>query len=355
MTKVTRRKFIKGFLATTGVLAAGLLSYMHGFGRTKTSIADPGNPTGSTRNNRNVRREPGYLALERSGELARREQILWKKMERCDLCPRLCHVNRMAGEIGYCGVADTFRVASWGPDFGNERPIHGTRGSGSIFLSNCPLLCIFCQNWEINHRGDGRPTSPAQLADMLLEMQNRRRTHNVSFITPTHLVPHLVSALRIAIAGGLNVPLCYNTSGYESLEVVKLLDGVVDIYQPDFKFQDSAIAARFTQGAPDYQKHTAAAIKEMYRQVGPLNSVDGLATHGVVVRHLVLPENQGGADKLARWIVEELGTDAHVNIMGQFWPAFRSNEFPPLNRRTTRAEYQQAVRWAREAGIRNFH
>ncbi|MCL2413602.1 MAG: hypothetical protein FWC98_05655, partial [Bacteroidales bacterium] len=213
---------------------------------------------------------------------------------------------------------------------------------------------IFCQNWEINHRGDGRLTDSQRLAEMLLTMQ-RRGTHNVSFITPTHLVPHLVTALRIAIAGGLNVPLCYNTGGYDSLEVLKLLDGVVDIYQPDFKFQCSERAARVMQGAPDYQKHTAAAIKEMYRQVGPLNVVDGLATHGVVVRHLVLPDNYGGADLFARWIVDELGTDAHVNIMGQFWPAFRSNEFPPLNRRTTRAEYQQAVRWAREAGIRNFH
>jgi putative pyruvate formate lyase activating enzyme len=260
----------------------------------------------------------------------------------------------MAGEKGLCGVADTFRVGSFGPDFGNERPIHGTRGSGSVFLSNCNLLCVFCQNWETNHRGDGRPTTHARLAEMLLDMQ-RRGCHNVSFITPTHLVPHLVSALRIAIAGGLNVPLCYNTGGYESLEVIKLLDGVVDIYQPDFKFQNSTIAARFTNGAPDYVRHTAAAIKEMYRQVGPLRVTNGLADRGVVVRHLVLPDNQGGSDVFARWVADELGTDAHVNIMGQYWPAFKANDFPPLDRRVTRAEFEQAVQWAREAGLRNFH
>lgn len=352
MTEVTRRKFIKGSLTAAGAAAL----YACGFGRTN-NLQSPGgdNPIGGARGRNEILREPGYLALERSGELARREQILWKKMERCDLCPRLCHVNRMAGEKGYCGVADTFRVANYGPDFGNERPIGGSRGSGSVFLSNCPMLCIFCQNWEINHRGDGRLTDHQRLAQMLLSMQ-RRGTHNVSFITPTHLVPHLVTALRIAIAGGLNVPLCYNTGGYDSLDVVKLLDGVVDIYQPDFKFQCSDRAARVMQGVPNYVEHTAAAIKEMYRQVGPLNvQPNGLASHGVVVRHLVLPENYGGADRWARWIVDNLGTDAHVNIMGQFWPAFRSNEFPPLNRRVTRAEYQQAVRWAREAGIRHFH
>jgi len=350
MTEPTRRKFIQTCLATAGVAALGGFGCTCSSARTNTSRTDD-SANGENNNDIGI---PRYLELERSGELERRENILWAKLERCDLCPRLCHVNRLAGERGACGVADTFRVASFGPDFGNEQPIHGTRGSGSVFLSNCSLLCIFCQNWETNHRGDGRQTSHAELANMLLNMQ-RRGCHNVSFITPTHLVPHLVKALRIAIAGGLNVPLCYNTGGYESLEVVKLLDGVVDIYQPDCKFQDSTIAARFTQGAPDYVFHTAAAIKEMHRQVGNLRITNGLADRGLVVRHLVMPENLGGADRLVRWIVDELGTDTHVNIMGQYWPAFRANEFPPLDRRTTRAEYSQAMAWAREAGLHNFH
>jgi len=169
------------------------------------------------------------------------------------------------------------------------------------------------------------------------------------------MVPHLISGLRLAIAGGLNVPLCYNTSSYDSLEVIQLLDGVVDIYQPDFKFQDAAHAARFAQ-APDYPVHAAAAIREMVRQVGFLQvGDDGLARRGVVIRHLVMPENVGGADLFVRWVVSEFGTDAHVNIMNQFWPAHRAIDFPPIDRRATQAEHAQAMSWAREAGLRNFH
>jgi len=295
-----------------------------------------------------------YIDLERSGELARRERDLWALYDPCRLCPRLCGANRSAGRAGVCSAAGGFRVASFGPDFGNEQAIRGTRGSGSIFLSNCNLLCVFCQNWQIAHRGDGMQTSHQELANMLLSLQ-RRGCHNVSFITPSHLVPHLVSGLRLAIAGGLHVPLCYNTGGYDSLEAIRLLDGVVDIYQPDFKFQSAEYAARFAQ-APDYPIHAAAAIKEMYRQVGPLEvAADGLARHGVVVRHLVMPENIAGTDIFVRWVASELGRDAHVNIMDQYWPAHRAIDFPPIDRRATQAEFAQAMRWAHEAGLRNFH
>jgi len=221
-------------------------------------------------------------------------------------------------------------------------------------LSNCNLLCIFCQNWEIAHRGDGRQTSHAELADIMLDLQ-RRGCHNINMVTPTHLTPHLVKALRIAIAGGLHLPLLYNTGGYDSLEMIQLLDGVVDIYLPDFKFQDSGIAARFTHGAPDYTLHAASAIKEMHRQVGVLQMEDGLAHRGLLVRHLVMPENLAGTDVFVRWVVDELGADTHVNIMNQYRPMFRANEFPPLNRRITQAEFTQAMHWARAAGLRNFH
>jgi len=295
-----------------------------------------------------------YIDLERSGELERRERALWDLYDPCRLCPRLCGARRSSGEIGACSAASSFRVASAGPDFGNEAPIRGIRGSGGIFLSNCNLLCVFCQNWQIAHRGDGRQTSHAELAGIMLDLQ-RRGLHNVSFITPTHLVPHLVSALRIAIAGGLSAPLCYNTGSYDSIEVMRLLDGVVDIYQPDFKFQDSAVAARFLSGAPDYALHAAAAIKEMRRQVGGmLQMAGGIAYRGMVVRHLVMPENLGGADAFARWVASELGTDTHVNIMGQYRPMFRAHEHPPLDRRVTPAEFHQAMRWAREAGLANI-
>jgi putative pyruvate formate lyase activating enzyme len=344
---LSRREFIKSGLIAAGTVALG------GFGFVRSLFAD------GESNRRNfqapgLRRITRYVDLERSGELERRERALWDLFSPCRLCPRMCRANRAAGRAGACSVAANFSVASFGPDFGNEAPIRGTRGSGSVFLSNCNLLCVFCQNWHINHRGDGRQTSHQQLADMLLDMQ-RRGCHSVSFITPTHLVPHLVKGLRLAIAEGLRVPLCYNTGGYESLEVVRLLDGIVDIYQPDFKFQDSSIAARLTHGAPDYVLHAAAAIKEMHRQVGPLQISGGLASRGLVVRHLVLPDNMAGTDVFVRWVVNELGRDSHVNIMNQYWPAFRANDFPPLDRRVTQAEFMQAMNWARDAGLRNFH
>ena len=351
---LSRRKFIKKSLITAGTAAAALGGIGLAHSLLQSTTPDKKKPPEKVKDIHPTGKRLRYVDLEASGELARREQILWDLYAPCRLCPRLCRVNRTAGAPGKCALAGNFRVASFGPDFGNEQPIRGTRGSGSVFLSSCNLKCIFCQNWQINHRGDGRQTTHEELAEMLLSMQ-RMGCHNVSFITPTHLVPHLIKGLRIAIQGGLNIPLCYNTGGYDALEVIKLLDGIVDIYQPDFKFQDPRIAARFMQGAPDYPAHAAAAIKEMHRQVGNLNiGDDGLATHGVVIRHLVLPENMGGADKLVRWIVDEFGTDQHVNIMGQFWPAFRSRYYPPLNRQVAPGEYAQAMRWARDAGLRNF-
>ena len=348
--KMTRRDFIvRGGIAAAGATAALGLGLTHNlFAKNPDSGED-----GATQNKRD-KQFLRYIDLERSGELKRREEALWDLYSPCKLCPRMCGARRAEGRGGACTVAGNFKVSSFGPDFGNEQPIRGTRGSGSIFFSNCNLLCVFCQNWQINHRGDGQNTTHEEIAKMLLDMQ-AMGCHNVSFITPTHLVPHLIKGLRLAVAGGLTVPLCYNCGGYESLEVIKLLDGIVDIYQPDFKFMNSAVAARFTHGAPNYAEHAAAAIKEMHRQVGTLQIENGLAYRGTVVRHLVLPENVGGTDKIIRWIADELGTDTHVNIMGQYWPAFRANEFPPLDRRLTPEEYAQAMYWARDAGLHNFH
>ena len=347
---ISRRKFIKSSLVAAGTAAIGGLGLARNLPAGGARDESHGTGSAPPSVSRGVTR---YIDLERTGELERREQALWALYDPCQLCPRNCGANRSAGRAGVCTAAGSFRVASFGPDFGNEAPIRGTRGSGGIFLSNCNLLCVFCQNWQIAHRGDGIQTSHQQLASILLDLQ-RRGCHNVSFITPTHLVPHLVSSLRIAIAGGLHIPLCYNTGSYDSLEVIRLLDGIVDIYQPDFKFQDSAHATRFAQ-APDYPVHAAAAIKEMHRQVGgTLQMTGGIAYRGMVVRHLVMPENLGGADVFARWVASELGTDTHVNIMSQYRPMFRANEYPPLDRRITQAEFNQAMRWAQEAGLRNF-
>ena len=298
--------------------------------------------------------QPNYLSLERSGELERRERKLWEMLENCRLCPRKCSVDRIDGEKGDCGSDATFKVASYGPHFGEERPLVGNRGSGTIFFSNCNLLCVFCQNWEINHRGDGELTDHSKLASMMLALQ-RSGCHNINFVTPTHLTPHIVRALRIAIADGLRLPLVYNSSGYDSLEVLRLLDGVIDIYLPDFKYQNAELAASFSNDAPDYPTHAAAAIKEMHRQVGTLQQTRGIAHRGLLIRHLVLPENAAGTDGFVRWVASELGNDTHVNIMGQYGPQYRASEFPQLSRRPTRDEITQATRWAREAGLRNFH
>jgi len=229
----------------------------------------------------------------------------------------------------------------------------GRRGSGTIFFSNCNLLCVYCQNWEINHRGDGSVTTHRELAQMMLELQ-ARGCHNVNLVTPTHLLPHVVKALRIAIQQGLRIPTVYNTGGYDSLEAIQLLDGVIDVYLPDFKYQDSGIAARFSAGAPRYAETTAAVIAEMHRQVGVLKQVDGAAVRGLMVRHLVLPQNLSGTDRFLRWVVEKLSPDTYVNLMAQYRPMHRARQYPPLDRRLTRAEFNQALSWAREAGLTQY-
>ena len=348
-TNQSRRKFIKGCVVAGGSVVLGGLGFMH-FRSDASANETIENKTDQNENEY----KPRYLALEHSGELARREQELWAMLESCCLCPRMCDTDRLAGRKGVCGAADTFKLSTYGPHFGEERPLVGRRGSGTIFFSNCNLLCVFCQNWETNHRGDGRQTSHLELANIMLALQ-RQGCHNINLVTPTHLVPHIIKALRIAIADGLNLPLLYNTSGYESLEVIKLLDGIVDVYLPDFKYQDAELAARFSQGAPDYPIHTAAAIKEMHRQVGVLRQSNGVADRGLLIRHLVLPENLAGTDKFVKWVVSELSPETHLNIMGQYRPQFRAREFPPLDRRPTQEELAQAIRWARDAGLRNFH
>jgi len=357
MTKLTRKKFIQGCLVVAGITMLGGLVYAYGLARTGMQTLDTKesieNNASDRRQNSNSR-TPRYLELERSGELQRREQAIWAKMERCDLCPRLCHVNRLAGEKGICGVAENFKIASFGPHHGEERPLVGTRGSGTIFFSNCNLLCVYCQNWQINHRGDGQQINHEHLAQIMLSIQ-RLGCHNINLVTPTHLMPHIVRALRIAIAGGLNLPLVYNSSGYDSFELLQLLDGIIDIYLPDFKYMDAELAARFSKDAPDVPHHTKVAIKEMHRQVGTLKLHRGIAYRGLLIRHLVLPENAAGTDEFVRWVVSELGADTHVNIMGQYGPQHLANQFPMLSRRVTRAEMTQAMQWAREAGLHNFH
>jgi putative pyruvate formate lyase activating enzyme len=346
---LSRRNFIKGGVVAAGAAALGGFSVRNLLAGGAFDAGGAGAPTQMAPAGTALR----YLDLERTGELARREQALWALHSPCRLCPRMCGVNRAAGVEGVCSVGANFRVASAGPHHGEEGVLRGRRGSGTIFFSNCNLLCVFCLNWQIAHRGDGSISTHDNLANIMLELQ-RRGCHNINLVTPTHLVPHIVSGLRIAIGRGLTIPLLYNTSAYDSLEVIELLDGIVDIYLPDFKFQNAQHAERFAM-APNYPTHAAAAIKEMHRQVGLVQQIDGVAQRGMIIRHLVMPENTSGTDAFVRWVASELGRDTHVNIMAQFMPMFRAHEYPPLDRRLTQAEFNQAMRWAQNAGLHNFH
>jgi len=299
--------------------------------------------------------EPGYLKLEREGELVKREEALWEMLSSCEICARGCGANRLAGEVGVCSTTARIKVHSAGPHYGEERELVGRGGSGTIFFSNCNLLCCFCQNWETNHRGDGERTSPHELADTMLALQ-RRGCHNINLVTPSHVVPQIVKATRIAASKGLRLPLVYNTGGYDSLEVIKMLDGVVDIYLPDFKYQDAELAEKYSSDASDYPKVAAAVIREMHRQVGDLETDSrGIATRGLIIRHLVMPNNIGGTDRLMKWIATELGPDTYVNLMAQYRPEYKAFDHPAIARRLTNEEWQQAVTWAEEAGLENVH
>jgi putative pyruvate formate lyase activating enzyme len=295
--------------------------------------------------------EPAYRKLERTGELAKREKKLRAIYSSCHLCPRACGVNRVKGETGVCRTTSRIKVYSAHAHFGEERPLVGRGGSGTIFFSNCNLLCIYCQNWEINHRGDGDYISEEELGQVMVALE-RNGCHNINLVTPTHVVPSIVGALRYAIPLGLRVPLVYNTGGYDSLEAVRLLSGIVDIYLPDFKYTDGENAAKYSNGARDYPEVAAAVIEEMHRQVGEL-VVDerGIALRGLIIRHLVLPQDIAGTEKFVNWVAERLTPGTYVNIMAQYHPAHLASRYPGLSRRTTTAEYTQALAWARQYGL----
>jgi putative pyruvate formate lyase activating enzyme len=299
--------------------------------------------------------EPGYVKLERTGELAKREEALWERLGECSICARGCGADRISGETGVCSTPARIKVHSAGPHFGEERELVGRGGSGTVFFSNCNLLCSFCQNWEINHRGDGQRTSLSELADMMLGLQ-RRGCHNINLVTPSHLVPQIVRTVRIAAGRGLRLPLVFNTGGYDNFEVIELLDGIVDIYLPDFKYQDGKLAAKYSSGASDYPEVAAAVIAEMHRQVGGVQTDErGIATRGLIIRHLVMPNNLAGTDRFVKWVAEELEPKTYVNLMAQYRPEYKAVDMPPLDRRLTGEEWRQALAWAEEAGLENVH
>jgi len=294
--------------------------------------------------------QPAYLKLYREGKLAERVDLLYKKLECCNICPRECEVNRLEGEKGYCRTGKKVIVSSLGPHFGEESCLVGSSGSGTIFFTHCNLGCIFCQNYDISHLGYGDPVEEEDLAEMMLRLQ-RIGCHNINFVTPTHVIPQILKALSVAIEKGLNLPLVYNSGGYDSVSTLKLLDGIFDIYMPDFKYYDPEVSEKFSN-APDYPEVAKRALKEMHRQVGDLVLDEkGIALRGLLIRHLVLPNNLSGTKEVMRFISKEISPNSYVNVMEQYRPAFKAKDFPQLNRRITQKEYLEAIKMAKEAGL----
>ncbi len=294
--------------------------------------------------------EPSYRELHRRGELERRMKAAVEALEECRLCPRSCGRNRLVGETGWCRTGRKARIAAFHAHFGEEAPLVGSGGSGTIFISSCNLLCTFCQNNDISHHREGEDVEPVHLAAMMLSLQERG-CHNINLVTPSHVVPQILEALLIAAGQGLCVPLVYNTGGYDSVETLRLLDGVVDIYMPDFKFWDNAWAERFC-GVKDYRERACEAIREMHRQAGDLSLDDeGIAVRGLLVRHLVMPGGAAGTTEVMAFLADEISPDTYVNVMDQYHPCGRGAADPLINRRITGQEYAAAVRAARDLGL----
>lgn len=298
--------------------------------------------------------QPAYLPLYECGELRKRIEKLYGILESCELCPRKCRVNRRKGERGDCRSGEELRVSSCGPHFGEEPELVGLRGSGTIFLTNCNLLCLYCQNYEISHLGEGEVKAEEEVADSMLTLQ-AIGYHNINFVTPTHFAPQLIKATAIAAGKGLHVPIVWNCSGYENVEIIKLLEGIVDIYMPDMKYSDGAAAKKYSH-APDYFERCREAVREMHRQVGDLRLDErGVACRGLLIRHLVLPNGLAGSEEVLGFIAA-LSRDTYVNIMAQYRPCGEANQYPELNRRPTSLEYARAVAAARKLGLhRGFH
>ena len=303
---------------------------------------------------------PSYIRLAKSGELKFRAQKALEILKSCTLCPHKCEVNRSEDVYGFCKIGRYAYIASYFPHTGEEECIKGWRGSGTIFFSGCNLQCVFCQNWDISHHRTGEPTDANRLASIMIELQ-KVGCHNINLVTPTHIIPQFLEALCIAVKMGLRLPIVYNSGGYDSVNALKFLEGVIDIYMPDFKIWDSEIAARLLH-SPDYPEVARKVIKEMHRQVGDLEiNNEGIAKRGVLLRHLVLPSNLAGTRELARWLVDEVSKNIYVNLMNQYhpdgyvtYPAMQEN-YKELARLVNRDEFKQAYDDARSAGIHRFN
>jgi len=283
-------------------------------------------------------------------ELKKKAEEAWELLSSCCLCPRKCRVNRLKGEKGSCGLSAGTYISSFGPHFGEEPPLVGRHGSGTIFFTGCNLHCIYCQNYDISQLRVGYEITPERLAEVMLSLA-RRGCHNINLVTPTHQVPQILKSLVIAVEEGLKVPIVYNCGGYESLSLIKLLSGVVDIYMPDIKYADPKVAEELSN-APEYPKVVREVVKEMHKQVGDLVIDDeGIARRGLLIRHLVLPNRLAGTEEIVRFIAREISKDSYVNIMDQYHPCYLAESDKRIARRITRDEYREAVEWARKEGL----
>ena len=334
--QLTRRDFIKSAILSSGAMFWG--------GPLARSAATA--PTSAIL--------PAYATLQQEDRLKVRAAQAYAFFESCTLCPRQCGVNRLTGETGFCRATATLKVYSIQPHFGEEMSLVGQNGSGTVFFSNCNLRCVFCQNWPIAHEGHGTEVQDGELAQMLLRLQ-AMGCHNINLVTPTHVMPNILNAVSIAVERGLRIPLVYNTSGYERASILKLLEGVVDIYLPDFKYMDPQKAAAYSAGASDYPDIAKRAILEMHRQVG-VHQIDGagIATRGLMIRHLVMPNRVAGTEQFVEWVVENLPKNTYVNIMAQYQVDYQAFNYPEIWRRITTEEYLEAMAWAEASGLSNL-
>ena len=289
---------------------------------------------------------PSYIALFEKGELNHRIQLLEEFLKECRLCPRECRVNRLNGEVGYCKAPSELMVSSAFPHFGEEPPLVGYHGSGTIFLTHCNLRCVFCQNYDISHLGRGEPITPSEMAKAMFKLQEMG-CHNINFVTPTHYAPQIIASLPEAIEMGLSLPIVYNCSGYESIEVIRLLDGVIDIYMPDAKYMDEKFSNQFSN-AQDYPEVLRKVLKEMHRQVGDLKTNSkGIAERGLLIRHLVMPGGVASSEAVLKFIGEEISPHSYVNVMDQYRPEYKAYEYSEISRRITHKEYLEAIQMAK--------
>jgi putative pyruvate formate lyase activating enzyme len=329
VNKISRRRFLNDSLSLMGSAVVFPRTFMK-----NSSLSD----------------YPSYMRLHKEGTLSKRVEQLLSVYENCHLCPRDCRVDRSKGQTGRCLATAKVKVSSAVPHFGEESPLVGRRGSGTIFFSNCGLRCIYCQNYSISIEGEGIEISDKRLAETMIKLQ-KLGCHNINLVTPTHYVPSTVSALQMAIEMGLRIPLVYNTSGYEKLEILQFLEDIVDIYMPDCKYMDPSHAGKYSDEAYSYPYYVKIALREMFRQVGDLQIEKGIAVRGLIIRHLILPNRIAGTEEFLKFVAENLSKTTYLNLMRQYRPEYKALEYPEIARRITTKEYKEALDWAGKYGL----